>query len=325
MPRVKSGALLVNLGAPETPTTEGIRRFLAEFLSDPRVVDYPPFLWRPILRGVVLNLRPRRTAPAYAAIRRSEAGESPLRYYTRRQAERLQERLGPRILVDWAMRYGLPSIGERLSSLEERGATRILVAPLYPQYSRTTTASVEDAVAAYGAPAAAIALAGDFHANPKYIAALAADARRRLSELDFAPERIVLSFHSLPERHIARGDPYKHQCEETARRLRAAMSWSEDFAPLAWQSRFGPERWLGPPTFGVVERLARAGVRRLAVMAPGFVADCFETLDELGVRTRRRFLAAGGSRFDVFPCLNDGDGMIELLADLVRRGAFGDG
>lgn len=321
-PPARAGVLLVNLGTPAAPTRKAVRRYLAEFLSDRRVVDYPRALWLPLLHGVILNVRPARTARAYAKIWRAESDESPLRYFTRRQAERLGERLGPGLVVDWAMRYGAPRVAERLAALAAAGASRILVLALYPHYSATTTASVGDAV--FDAVRVlrlrpAIRLAPPFHDEPAYIEALASRARAAIAAMPASPERLILSFHGLPERLVAAGDPYEDQCRKTARLLREAMGWSEAFAPIAFQSKFGPEKWLGPSTADLIDALAREGVKRLAVMAPGFASDCLETLEELAIAGKERFLEAGGAAFDAIPCLNDSEAMIGLLEILARR------
>lgn len=322
----KIGVLLVNLGTPDAPTAGAVRAYLAEFLSDPRIVDYPRALWLPILYGIILNVRPARSARAYRSIWREAENESPLRTYTRRQAELLNPAFSEDVIVDWAMRYGAPSIRDRLEALRGQGCTRILVIPLYPQYSATTTASVHDAV--FDAVRAmrwqpALRLAPAFHDMPAYIDALAATARRRLASLSWAPQRVILSFHGLPERYLTEGDPYHCHCQKTARLLRAAMGWSETFAPLAFQSRFGREKWLGPATDETIARLAAEGVKRLAVIAPGFVADCIETLEEIGIAGREQFLEEGGEMFDAMPCLNDSPESIALLEAIVRRETAG--
>lgn len=314
------GVLLVNLGTPDAPTKRAVRRYLAEFLSDRRIVDYPRALWLPLLYGIILNTRPPKTARAYARIWRAGSNESPLRYYTRRQAEELGTRLGASVIVDWAMRYGAPSIAERLEAMKEAGADRILVIALYPQYSATTTASVNDAV--FAAVAAlrwqpAIRLAPPFHDEPAYIEALAASAREAFAAS--RPERIILSFHGLPERLLAAGDPYHCHCQKTARLLREKMGWREDYAPLAFQSKFGPEKWLGPSTVGSIDQAAADGVKSLAVMTPGFVADCIETLEEIAIAGRERFVEAGGAEFAAVPCLNDSQAMTALLEKIARR------
>ncbi|MEQ8936346.1 MAG: ferrochelatase [Amphiplicatus sp.] len=324
--RERTGVMLVNLGTPAEPTAAAVRTYLAEFLSDRRIVDYPRALWLPILYGVILTVRPARSARAYAKIWRKEENESPLRTYTRRQADLLKPAFGEEVIIDWAMRYGEPSIRRRLSALREQGCTRILVIPLYPQYSATTTASVHDAV--FDAVRAmrwqpALRLAPAFHDMPAYIGALAATARRRLASLSWAPERIIISFHGLPERYLTEGDPYHCHCQKTARLLREEMGWSDAFAPLAFQSRFGREKWLGPATDGTIAKLAADGVKRLAIITPGFVADCIETLEEIGIAGKEQFLEAGGEAFDAIPCLNDDPEMIALLEAIARREAAG--
>lgn len=316
------GVLLVNLGTPSAPTTQSVRKYLAEFLSDRRIVDYPRVIWLPVLYGVILNTRPAKTARNYQKIWRAESDESPLRYYTRRQAERLGVRLGQEIIVDWAMRYGAPSVAERLAAMTQAGAARILVIALYPQYSSTTTASVNDAVFdAVKAMAVqpAIRLAPPFSGEPAYIEAMAKTARATLGALNEPPELVILSFHGLPERLIAAGDPYADECRRTAAALRQAMGWSERFAPIGFQSQFGPEKWLTPSTEELIEQAAREGMKRIAVMTPGFVSDCIETLEEIALGGAERFKEAGGAEFTAIPCINDSDGMIALLETIARR------
>jgi ferrochelatase len=329
-PSVKTdgvGVLLVNLGTPAAPTAPAVRRYLAEFLADRRVVDYPRWLWLPLLHGVVLNIRPQRSARAYAKIWTADG--SPLRVFTKAAAEALAGRLAGRarradvrvanFRVDWAMRYGEPSIRRRIDALRAAGARRILVVPMYPQYSRSTVGSVEDA--ALGTPD--VAVARPFHDDPLYIAALKARAAAHLSSLGWAPERVVLSFHGAPKRWSGDGDPYEDQCRETARLIRAAMGWTDAFAPLAFQSRFGREEWLSPATDATIRDLAAKGVRRLAVMTPGFFADCLETLDEIAIVGAATFRAAGGENFAAIPCLNDSPSAIDLLEALTLREAAG--
>lgn len=319
-PRI--GVLIVNLGTPAAPTAPAVRRYLGEFLSDRRVVDYPRALWLPILHGVILNVRPAKTARNYAKIWRAESDESPLRFHTRAQAEALAATIGPAAHVDWAMRYGAPSIASKLAAMREAGVDRLFVLPLYPQYSASTTASVFDAV--FDAVRAlrwqpALRTLAAFHDEPAYIAALAAVARRRIAGLGWAPDRVILSFHGLPERFLTEGDPYHCHCVKTGRLLSEALGWTPDFAPLAFQSRFGREKWLGPSTEETIARVAREGARRLFVITPGFVADCIETLEEIGIGAKAQFLAAGGEKFDLCPCLNAEPEMAALLETLSRR------
>ena len=316
------GVLLVNLGTPDAPTPRAVRQYLAEFLSDPRVVDYPRWLWLPILHGVILNVRPARSARSYAKIWMEEG--SPLRVYTKRAAVALAERLGAAVRVDWAMRYGAPSVRERMTAMRDAGCGRVLVVPMYPQYSPSTTASVGDAAEAAVTSiddAPALRRAAPFFDHPLYIAALKASARAHLDGLGRAPGRIILSFHGAPKRWQQEGDPYAAQCAETARLLRAAMGWAEDYAPLAFQSKFGREEWLTPATDALIREAAVEGVKELAVMTPGFLTDCLETLEEMAMGGRETFFENGGEQFTVIPCLNDAPALIDLIAALVAREA----
>ncbi|MEO0319702.1 MAG: ferrochelatase [Pseudomonadota bacterium] len=330
LPTAKIGVLLVNLGTPEGTDKKSVRKYLKEFLSDRRVVDYPRLLWMPLLHGIILNTRPAKTGRAYAKIWREDTNESPLRFFTRAQADHLTKALHPDqreaadgpLVIDWAMRYGVPSIADRLSALTEKGCTRILILPLYPQYSATTTGTVNDEVfrslmAMAWQPAVRTVPA--FHDEPAYIDALAAVTRRHMASSDFEADRVILSFHGLPERYFREGDPYHCHCAKTARLLREKMGWSDSFAPLAFQSQFGPEKWLGPSTDEEIERAASDGVKRLAVITPGFVADCIETLEEIAMEGADTFLEAGGEAFTAIPCLNDTAEMTTLLEKLVAR------
>jgi protoporphyrin/coproporphyrin ferrochelatase len=329
--RRRIGVLLVNLGTPDEPTAPAVRRYLAEFLSDPRIVDLPRILWLPILHGLILNTRPAATAHNYKKIWREETNESPLRYFTRTLAVKTQANAaanatGGEFIIDWAMRYGNPSIIDRMTALKEKGCDHILIVPLYPQYSDTTTASVADAVSKavsmMGRPPA-LRTVPAFFDDPAYIDALAAVTRRRLSTLDWAPTRIVISFHGLPQRSVDAGDPYHNHCMKTASLLRDAMGWTDEFAPVAFQSKFGRAKWLEPATEATIKALGEQGVKNLAVMTPGFVADCIETLEEIGIAAHKTFLAAGGENFDTIPCLNDELEMILLLDRLIQRETAG--
>ena len=318
------GVLLVNLGTPEAPTAHAVRKYLAEFLSDKRVVDYPRALWLPILHGVILNVRPAKSARAYAKIWTSDG--SPLAVHTRNAAEKLGQRVGGRLQIDWAMRYGAPSVGGRITALKENGCDRLLVIPMYPHYSRSTSASVADA--AFDALKAmiwqpALRIAAPYHDHPAYIAALKSAAEAHLSALGWAPERVILSFHGTPRRHLTEGDPYFCHCSKTARLIRDAMGWSEEFAPLAFQSKFGREEWLTPATDAMIRDFGARGVKRIAVMTPGFVADCLETLEEIAIGGAETFREAGGEKFSAIPCLNDSPAMIDLLEALVLRETAG--
>ncbi|MBL0769729.1 ferrochelatase [Sphingopyxis sp. DHUNG17] len=310
------GVLLVNLGTPDAPEPRAVRRYLKQFLSDRRVVEIPALLWQPILRGIILTTRPRKSAHAYAQVW-TDAG-SPLAAVTQAQAASLQTMLGPDIRVAHAMRYGEPAIGSALDVLMSAGCRRILVAPLYPQYCAATTATVVDAVGAHLATLRwqpTLRYLPPYHDDPAYIAALAASVRAQLATLDFAPDVLLASFHGMPERTLHLGDPYHCHCQKTARLLSETLGRPVE---VAFQSRFGRAKWLEPATDARLEALGREG-KSVAVVAPGFSADCLETLEELAIRGREQFIAAGGQKFAYLPCLNDsGDGMT-MLENLVRR------
>ena len=314
-PRV--GVLLVNLGSPAAPTTSAVRRYLKQFLSDRRVVEIPPLVWQPILRGVILTTRPKKSAHAYQQVW-SDAG-APLTDITRRQAVALQAMLGDGVIVDWAMRYGDPAIETRIAAMKAAGCDRILVAPLYPQYSGATTATVTDAVGQALATMRwqpTIRSMPPYHDDPAYIEALKQSIEASLTALDFTPDAIVASFHSMPERTLTLGDPYHCQCQKTARMLSEAMG-----RPLivSFQSRLGRAKWLGPATDETLAGLPGQGVKKLAIVAPGFSADNLETLEELAIRGKESFIEAGGSDFAYLPCLNDGPPGMELLKLLIVR------
>ena len=314
-PRV--GVLLINLGTPDAPDAPAVRRYLAEFLSDRRVVEIPPMIWQPILRGIILTTRPRKSAHAYAQVWRPDG--SPLAAITASQARVLAERFRGKIRVDYAMRYGRPAIGDRLTALIAQGCDRILLAPLYPQYCAATTATANDA--AFTAliklrVQPAIRTLPPYHDDPFYIGALAGTVREDLAALDFTPEALVASFHGMPERTRALGDPYHAQCLETARLLEQALGRE---VMVAFQSRFGRAKWLEPATDHLLADLAHRGVRSVAVVAPGFAADCLETLEELAIRGRQTFLDGGGTSFAYLPCLNDRPDSTEMLGKLIAR------
>jgi ferrochelatase len=314
------GVLLVNLGTPDAPDAASVRRYLAEFLSDRRVVEIPPIVWQPILRGLVLTTRPKKSAHAYKQVW-SEAG-SPLAVITAEQATRLQGRLGDGVKVAYAMRYGNPGIAAELQRLADAGCDRILLAPLYPQYSAATTATgVDKAAVALRAMRRQPALRTlpAYYDDPLYIEALAKDLSRQLDALDFAPETLLLSFHGMPERTLHLGDPYHCQCRKTARLLEDALARPGLRIETTFQSRFGRAKWLEPATDATLAAEASRGTRRLAVAAPGFAADCLETLEELALRGREQFLAAGGEQFAALACLNAGAAGMAMLEALMRR------
>ncbi|MFL6722034.1 MAG: ferrochelatase [Sphingomonas sp.] len=313
-PRI--GVLLINLGTPDAPEARAVRRYLAEFLSDPRVIEIHPFAWKPILYGIILRTRPKKSAEAYNQVWTNEG--SPLRAIAHRQAAALRDRL-PDVSVHYAMRYGNPGIAAALGNMVAEGCTRILAAPLYPQYCAATTATANDAVFA--------ALAGmrwqpalrtlpPYYDDPLYIEALKIHIERQLGALEFEPERLLLSFHGMPVRTLELGDPYHCHCRKTARLLAEALGRDVD---VAFQSRFGRAKWLEPATDATLAAYARANVKRVAVAAPGFSADCIETLEELGIRGRRTFLDAGGEQFALLDCLNDSRESIDMLERLITR------
>ena len=324
-PRVllgKVGVLLVNLGTPQEASPAAVRRYLAEFLSDRRVVEIPPLVWQPILRGVILRVRPRKSAHAYSQVWTAEG--SPLAAITARQARALRERMGDGVLVDWAMRYGKPAIAERFQALQAQGCDRILVAPLYPQYSAATNASVMDAVCRTMGSLRwqpALRTLPPYYDDPAYIGALAKDLAAQIAGLSFVPEVLLLSFHGMPERTLHLGDPYHCQCRKTARLLGEALA--PRFPGLridtTFQSRFGRAKWLEPATDTTIAAEARGGTRRMVVAAPGFAADCLETLEELAIRGRDTFLEAGGQDFATLACLNDREPGMAMLEHLIRR------
>ncbi len=323
------GVLLVNLGTPDAPDAPSVRRYLAQFLSDPRVVEIPRTVWLPVLYGIILNVRPAKSAKAYQEIWEKGAADGPLKAITRAQAEKLAARVaagafgaGSHVIVDFAMRYQNPSIESRLKALMDKGCARILVAPLYPQYAASTTATVFDEVARAlrnMRHQPTLRFVPPYYDDPAYITALGDSVRAGLRGLDFEPEVILASFHGLPQLQIDKGDPYRRHCEATLALLRQELDMGEDKLRMSFQSRFGPAKWLQPYTSETVAELAKQGVKRLAIVAPGFSADCLETIEELGSEIRDEFLHAGGEKFARLPCLNDsGDGICVIEA-LVRR------
>ena len=311
------GVLLINLGTPDAPEAGAVRRYLAQFLTDPRVIEIPQWLWRPILHGIVLRLRPLKSAHAYRQVWTEEG--SPLAAITRRQAEALQKRLPGEVMVSHAMRYGSPGIASAVRTMASAGCDRILAAPLYPQYCAATTASAQDALFAALASLRrqpAIRMLPPYYDDPLYIEALKASIERQLEALDFVPQRLLLSFHGMPQRTLELGDPYHCHCQKTARLLGEQLSIPTD---VAFQSRFGRSKWLEPATDATLARYPGKGVTRIAVVAPGFSADCVETLEELAIRGRDTFLAAGGQRIATLECLNDSPEGMHMLEGLVRR------
>jgi ferrochelatase len=321
------GVLLLNLGTPDATDYWSMRRYLREFLSDKRVIDVNPLIWKPLLNLVILTTRPSRSGRAYAAIWNREQDESPLRTITREQCAGVAQALGRalpdlNLLVDWAMRYGNPSTRSVIRRMVEAGCTRLLLFALYPQYAAATTATAYDQ--AFRALLEerwqpAVRTAPPYFDHPLYIQTLARSIEAHLAGLSWHPEVVLASFHGLPKRYLTLGDPYHCQCAKTTRLLRERLGWDESRLRMTFQSRFGREEWLRPYTDETVLELARAGVRNLAIVTPGFAADCLETLEEIAIGARESFLEHGGENFTFVPCLNAGDDHIALLAELVRR------
>ncbi|MBR0558972.1 ferrochelatase [Neokomagataea anthophila] len=323
----RTGVLLVNLGTPDGTGYWAVRRYLSEFLSDRRVIEAPSFIWQPILQGPVLARRPFASGANYARIWDREENASPLRVYTKRQAELLKERFAQDdVPVAWGMRYGKPSIAQAVDELMDQGCDRIISVPLYPQYSATTTATANDQLfralmRLRGQPS--VLTVPSFPDHPLFIKGLEESVRRTLAGLSFKPQRLVVSFHGLPKICVEKGDRYRDECERTVSALRQALDLTEEQVPLTFQSRFGPMEWLQPYTSEFVSKLPEQGITRIAVITPGFMADCIETLDEIGNELREEFIEEGGEEFALVPCLNDDSAAIDLLEDLTRKALKG--
>ena len=317
IPAARVGVLLINLGTPDAPHARAVRRYLAEFLNDRRVIEIPPVAWKPILHGIILRTRPKKSAEAYSQVWTNEG--SPLAVIARRQAHALRERMGESVHVEYAMRYGNPGIAGAIERLIAAGCTRILAAPLYPQYCAATTATANDAVFAALAELRlqpALRTLPPYFDDALYIEALRANLTRQLDALDFVPDRLLLSFHGMPLRTLELGDPYHCHCRKTARLLSEALGRAVD---VAFQSRFGRAKWLEPATDTTLAAYPGEGVKRVAIAAPGFSADCLETLEELGIRGRESFLHSGGEQFALLECLNDSPEGMTMLQQLMVR------
>jgi ferrochelatase len=326
----KIGVLLINLGTPDATDYWSMRRYLKEFLSDRRVIETPRLIWWPLLNLIILSVRPQKKGKDYDAIWNGERNESPLKTTTRNQCVRLTASIaagafgpaGDKMIVDWAMRYGNPSVRKGLAALQEQGCDRILLVPLYPQYAAATTATACDK--AFEALMQmrwqpTVRVLPPYFDDPVYIDALALSLRKSIAHLEFQPEVILCSFHGVPREYLDKGDPYHCHCSKTARLLREALGMSPDVFQMSFQSRFGPAEWLRPYTDETVIALAKQGVKRLAVVMPGFAADCLETIEEIGVENAGYFRANGGENFAALPCLNDSDESIGLIAHMVRK------
>jgi ferrochelatase len=318
------GVLLVNLGTPDTADTKGVRVYLKEFLSDPRVIENQGLYWKLVLNGIILRIRPRRKAGDYLKIWNTERNESPLKTITRAQAEKLARGIADHdhLEVEWAMRYGHPSIRAGIDALVARGCDRLLVVPLYPQYSAATSASVGDEVfrvLGQMRVQPTLRMTPPYYDDPDYIEALAVSINEHLSTLSFQPELIVASFHGMPKAYVDKGDPYYAQCIATTEALRNRMGLDESKLILTFQSRFGFDEWLKPYTDQTIAQLAKDGVRRIAVITPGFSADCLETLEEIARENAELFKHNGGEQFTAIPCLNDSEGGMDVIRQLVLR------
>jgi ferrochelatase len=318
------GVLLVNLGTPDSCDARGVRVYLKEFLSDPRVIENQGLLWKLALNGIILRVRPGRKAKDYAKIWNTEKNESPLKTITRAQAEKLGDAIADHdhVVVDWAMRYGNPSIRSRLAALTAQGCDRILVVPLYPQYSAATSATVCDEVFRAAARMRAqptLRISPPYYDDPDYIEALAVSINSHLATLPFQPELIVASFHGMPQKYVDKGDPYQAQCIATTDALRRRLGLDAKKLILTFQSRFGYAEWLKPYTDKTIEQLAKDGVRRIAVVTPGFSADCLETLEEIAQENAEIFRHNGGEQFAAIPSLNDSEPGMDVIRQLVLR------
>lgn len=323
VPQQKVGVLLLNLGTPDATDFWSVRRYLKEFLSDPRVIETNKFIWWPILNLIILNFRPQKAGHAYAQIWDKERNESPLRVITRAQTEALAARMsGDGVMVEYAMRYGNPSTKSVLEKMQKAGCQRILLVPLYPHYSATTTATANDK--AFDALKEmrwqpAVRTAPAYFEDPKYIETLANSIRDGVAKLDFEPDVVITSYHGMPVDYLKKGDPYHCQCYKTTRLVREYLGWPKEKLMVTFQSRFGPTEWLQPYTDKTLEALPGKGIKKVAILAPAFSADCIETLEEIAMGGKDTFMEAGGDKYAYIPCLNDSPGGMDMIEDMVRR------
>ncbi|NBS12146.1 MAG: ferrochelatase [Gammaproteobacteria bacterium] len=327
IPAPRIGVLLINLGTPDGTDYWSMRRYLSEFLSDQRVVELPKPLWQLILQGPILTFRPSKSGRAYRKIWNTALDESPLRTFTRSQTEAMAARFpAETVTVDYAMRYGQPSIPDRVQALMDAGCTRILCVPLYPQYSASTTGSVVDRLGESLRKMRwqpTLRVVPPFYDDPLYIQHLAAHVRRQIDALETPPEVLVASFHGVPKEYLMKGDPYHCQCQKTARLLREALGWPEAQYRVAFQSRFGPKEWLKPYADELITELGQSGVKQVAVVSPAFFSDCVETLEEIQIGLAETFEAAGGHTLTALACLNASDEGLAILEGLIRRELMG--
>ena len=317
----KTGVLIINLGTPDSTSWWDIRKYLKEFLSDRRVIEVNPIIWQIILNLFILTFRPSKTAHAYKKIWRKESNESPLLYFTRSQAKKLNQKIGNKnIFVDFAMRYGNPSIKSKLFYLKEHGCENIVILPLYPQYAAATTATVCDEV--YRSLMQmrwqpSLQIIPHYESNPLYIDALVKSIERKISEINWKPDLIISSYHGIPKSYFDKGDPYQCYCQKTTRLLKEKFNKIE--IQTTFQSRFGPQEWLTPYTDKTLEELPGKGIKNLLVICPGFASDCVETLEEIKIQGKESFIGKGGKNFDLIPCLNDNLDHIKLFEKLVLK------
>ena len=320
----KTGVLIINLGTPDSTKWLDIRKYLKEFLSDKRVIEVNPIIWKIILNLFILTFRPSKTARAYKKIWRKDTNESPLLFFTRSQAVKLKEKIGnEKIIVDFAMRYGNPSIKSRLNSLKERGCEHIIILPLYPQYAAATTATVCDEV--YRSLMnmrwqPSLQIIPHYESEPMYIDALVESIEKKIKEINWRPDLIISSYHGIPKSYFDKGDPYQCYCQKTTRLITEKFNKIE--IKTTFQSRFGPQEWLKPYTDKTLEELPKQGIKNLLVICPGFASDCVETLEEINMAGRETFIASGGENFDLIPCLNDTSKHIELFQHLIKKHIF---
>ena len=317
----KTGVLLINLGTPDSTNWWDIRKYLKEFLSDRRVIEVNPVIWQIILNLFILTFRPSKTAHAYKKIWRTESNESPLLFFTRSQAEKLKNRIGnENIIVDFAMRYGNPSIKSKLNSLKDLGCENIVILPLYPQYAAATTATVCDEV--YRSLMLmrwqpSLQVIPHYESEPAYIDALTKSIKNKLENIDWKPDLIISSYHGIPKKYFDKGDPYHCYCHKTTRLIKENFKLID--VQLTFQSRFGPQEWLTPYTDKTLEDLPQKGIKNLLVICPGFASDCVETLEEINIQGRESFMKSGGKNFDLIPCLNDSSDHIDLFEKLIKK------
>ncbi|MGR3662045.1 MAG: ferrochelatase [Paracoccaceae bacterium] len=329
-PAEKIGVLVANLGTPDATDYWSVRRYLSEFLSDPRVVDRPAWLWQPVLQGVILTFRPSKSGAAYRSIWNNEANESPLMTITKQQTAKLTDSLkalyGEGVEVDFCMRYGNPSTGSKVQAMIDKGCRRILFFPLYPQYSAATTATANDkffSTLASEKWQPAVRTVPAYYNDAGFIGALAQSVERGYDALETKPDLLLTSYHGLPKRHVTEGDPYYDHCLATTRLLQEKLGWADDRIATAFQSRFGPEEWLQPYTVKEVARYAQEGVKHIALIAPAFSADCIETLEEIEEEICESFKQAGGETFTYIPCLNDDEAHIDALTQIIKANLSG--